>query len=191
MIETVKKFIEEFIKLEQEVRTLDFNENKKDLFNEKLLQMEAFAIPEMKNTFGVILKDENYVEFEEIVWEDDIVKPEPSQETLDFIASIDTSIQFRHLYKIEEYPNNLYKVFLSIANPQGKGYGDCFLIRTIESNNKIVAKYFLDDEYPQNIKWQLSSGDKNELFDQQVPPINLERYLEPTGDKISMELHLK
>jgi hypothetical protein len=190
MIATVKKFIEEFIKIEQEVMTLYSDKNKKDLFNEKLLQMEAFAIPEMKNTFGVLLKDENYIEFEEMVW-DDVVEPEVSQETLDFIASIDTSIQFIYLFKIEEYPNNLYKVFLSGSNPQGKRYGECFLVRTIDSKNRIFAKYFLANEYPLYIKWRFNSGNRNELFDQTIPPINVERYLEPSGDKTSMELHLK
>lgn len=37
IIDTVKKIIAGFIKIEQEVRTLDRDDSKIDLFNEKLL----------------------------------------------------------------------------------------------------------------------------------------------------------
>lgn len=42
--------------------------------------MEVFATPEMRNTFGVLLKDENYVDFGDMMdGDDDEEKPEPSQ----------------------------------------------------------------------------------------------------------------
>ena len=64
-MEELKKFIQKFIALEQELITLElevlFNikvDINKEVFNEKLAELEAFVILEMKNTFGMVnIKD--------------------------------------------------------------------------------------------------------------------------------------
>lgn len=187
MINTIKKLIQEFINLEQEVRTLNRDKSKKELYNSKLLEMEMYAVPEMKNTFGMLYKDAFYFDFDEVIEENKISNISP--ETQKLINNIDTTIQYRHLFKIEEYENNLFKVFLSVANPQGKSYGQCFIVKDIENNYIISAKYFLSRENPSNIKWVFNAGNRSIPFTQKKKPINVKRFLDPSDDVKSMELH--
>lgn len=190
----VQNFISTFIELEQEVRTLDRIKDKKTLFNEKLLEMETFAVPEMKDTFGVIYKDDFFDDdelFEHIPKKNEF--QEVSDEIKSFIDKIDYSIQHRILFKIEKYEDGgeLYRVYLSVANPQGKRYGECFFIKKINDEFKIVAKYFLGSDDAKHFDWLFGAGDRKIVYEQFSAPIGVKKITTPDNHRISLLEHNK
>ena len=85
----------------------------------------------------------------------------------------------------------MYRVYLSVANPQGKRYGECFFIKKINDEFKIVAKYFLGSDDAKHFDWLFGAGDRKIVYEQFSAPIGVKKITTPDNHRISLLEHNK
>lgn len=186
----VFEYILAFCQAEQKTRQLDRDSKQIQEFNEQLDKMESYAALCMRDSFGLLHRDEALMEFlnEDPFADFPVGDTEIDEETQAFIDQIDTRIKKRIIFKIAAYPEQIYLVYTSVANPQGNRYGECLVVDNKLETRKIIAKYFLASEDGLTYEWRLNAGNAKE-FQNQDKPMQVEKYQTPDAHEVSLKIH--
>lgn len=190
MMTDVYNYMDSFCEEERKTRQLDRDTQEIDSFNAQLDVMESYAQSSMRDSFGLLHRDKDLMEFLADDPFDDFPdnESEVSPETQAFIDNIDISIKKRIVFKIEAFNNDMYLVYTSVANPQGKTYANCFVLNHSFEDRKITARYFLASEDALHYQWRFNSGDPIDIMEFKNPT-KVSFFESPDNDPLSLRLH--
>lgn len=167
-MEEVKRFIEEFFKVEANTATLKRVPDL-DNYNSSVRNLDAFLIESLKGAWGYQIIDE--------LEEEDIYE---------MLEGIPDDIP-RHLFKISQYSHEKYGdvwvSYVSIQNPDSehKVLNEIIVIIKEGKGLKIATKfgYSRYDSNGTNYEWKIEAGQRELTFESLEGPIKIERYQLP------------